>query len=82
MENAKANAVSFTKPLNQKVGNAIFIGNRNNFSSQLSGSTAGIRIRGAASQSKKEIQDKDYETNIQFEKIKISSEIIVRFALE
>lgn len=82
MENAKANAASFTKQLGQKVGKAIYVGNVNNIVNGLAGSAAGIRIRGAASINKYEMQSQDYNTNIEFEKIKISSEIGVRFALE
>lgn len=82
IENAKANAVSFTKPLGQTVGKAIFIGNIINSVSQLSGYVAGISIRGASSIKKYDQQSENYNTNIEFEKITISSEIGVRFALE
>lgn len=82
MENAKSNALSFIKPLGQNIGKAIYVGNVNNIIGQLSGSTAGLRIRGAASLMKYDMQAKDYNANIEFEKITISSEIGVRFALE
>ncbi|MBM6500118.1 SIMPL domain-containing protein [Flavobacterium macrobrachii] len=80
IENAKANAISFTKPLGQTVGKAIFIGNVSEgiIKRNYTGST--IRIRGNSSQ--KDYDAKDYSTNIEFEKITISSEIGVRFALE
>ena len=80
IENAKANAISFTKPLGQTVGKAIFIGNVSEgiIKRNYTGST--IRIRGNSSQ--KNYDAKDYNTNIEFEKITISSEIGVRFALE
>ena len=82
MENAKANAVSFTKPLGQNIGKALYIGNVNNIVSQLSGSGAGIMIRGASTIKKYDMQAQDYNTNIEFEKISISSQIGVRFALD
>jgi len=80
IENAKANAVSFTKPLGQIVGKAIYVGNifegvaKKNYT----GST--IKIRGSASLYGSRAME--YDTNIEFEKITISSEIGVRFALE
>lgn len=82
IENAKANALSFTKPLDQSIGKAIYVGNINNNINKLSGSAAGIRIRGAALFKNYEMQAKDYNANIEFEKITISSEIDVRFAIE
>ena len=82
MENAKANAISFTKPLGQNIGKALYIGNVNNIVSQLSGSGAGIMIRGASTIKKYDMQAQDYNTNIEFEKISISSQIGVRFALD
>jgi hypothetical protein len=80
IENAKDNAVSFTKSLGQTVGKAIFIGNVSEgiIKRNYTGST--IRIRGNSSQ--KNFDAKDYNTNIEFEKITISSEIGVRFALD
>jgi uncharacterized protein len=80
IQNAKDNAVSFTKSLGQTVGKAIFIGNVSEgiIKRNYTGST--IRIRGNSSQ--KNFDAKDYNTNIEFEKITISSEIGVRFALD
>lgn len=80
IENAKANAISFTKPLGQTVGKAIYIGNifegvaKKNYT----GST--IKIRGNATLYGSRAME--YDTNIEFEKIAISSEIGVRFTLE
>ena len=80
IENAKANAVSFTKPLGQTVGKAVYVGNifegvaKKNYT----GST--IKIRGFANLYGSRAME--YDTNIEFEKIAISSEIGVRFALE
>ena len=80
IEKAKNQAIAMTKPLNQKVGNAIFI---SDFNSEvlrgLAGSASGIRIRGANSISAK----KEYvPADIEFEKIKIETELNVKFKLE
>jgi len=81
MENAKANAVSFSKPLGQNIGKALFITQNKNLAYR--GNANQIRIRGASTVSANyEIKSLDYNTNIEFEKIKISSEISVCFALE
>jgi uncharacterized protein YggE len=77
--NAKETAESFTKPLNQKVGNAIQISNFEDFSSQLAGRVSGIAIRGSRSLYAEETSN---EPNIEFEKIKISSTVQVRFLIE
>jgi len=78
IENAKANSVSFTKPLGQTVGKAIYILQKNSFNG-IPGASSQIRL-GLSSQLNYDA--KDYNTNIEFEKITISSEIGVRFALE
>jgi hypothetical protein len=81
MENAKANAVSFSKPLGQNIGKALFITQNKNLAYR--GNANQIRIRGASTVSANyETKSLDYNTNIEFEKIKISSEISVCFALE
>ena len=69
-----------TKPLNQKVGNAIFISDYNaEILRGLAGSAAGIKIRGANSISEK----KEYvSADIEFEKIKIQTELNVKFKIE
>ena len=79
IENAKANAVSFTKPLGQTVGKAIFIGNVYDIRNKRSNTELSMRL-GISAQ--KSYNAEDYNTNIEFEKITISSEIGVRFALE
>ena len=80
IEKAKNQAIAMTKPLNQKVGNAIFISDlNNNVGRMLSGSAAGITIRGAKSIS----SNKEYTpADIEFEKIKIETELNVKFKLE
>lgn len=77
--NAKATANSYLNPLNQKVGNAIFIGYISPTNS-LQGKVSGIQIRGTSSYY--EQASKGYISPIEFEKIKISSEVGVRFAIE
>jgi uncharacterized protein YggE len=76
---AKNQAIAMTKPLNQKVGNAIYISDFSNIVNMLSGRVSGIQIRGVRS-----IEEKDkYEPiNIEFEKIKIETEVKATFKLE
>lgn len=77
--NAKQTAESFTKPLNQKVGNSFQISNFDVTLNQLSGLAAGIAIRGSRSYYSEEPSN---EANIEFEKIKISSLVQVKFFIE
>ena len=76
---AKNQAISMTKPLNQKVGSAIYISDFSNIVNMLSGRVAGIQIRGARSLEEK---DKYEPINIEFEKIKIETEVKATFKLE
>jgi len=81
MENAKANAISFTKPLGQNIGKALFVSQHNNVAYR--GIASQIRIRGASTLGANyEMKSKDYASNIEFEKITISSEVFTRFALD
>ena len=76
---AKNQAIAMTKPINQNVGNAIYISDYNNISNMLSGRVAGIQIRGINSLKEKE----NFEPiNIEFEKIKIETEVKATFKLE
>lgn len=79
IENAKATAESYLVPINQKVGKAIFVG-RINIQNTLQGRVPGIRIRGASTLN--DSKAKGYISPIEFEKIKISSEVGVRFTIE
>ena len=79
IENAKAIAESYLNPLNQKVGKAIFIGHINT-TNKLQGNVSGVLIRG--NRSLYEQESKGYISPIEFEKIKISSEVGVRFIIE
>ena len=75
---AKNQAIAMTKPLNQKLGNAIYISDYSNNINLLNGRVSGIQIRGNRS-----LEKEKYETiNIEFEKIKIESEVKVTFKLE
>lgn len=75
IENAKANAVSFTKPLGQTIGKAIYIG-------QAVQNYMDFNPQEVSAYRRYDMESKSYNTNIEFEKIIISSEIGVRFALE
>ena len=75
---AKNQAIAMTKPLNQKLGNAIYISDYSNNINLLNGRVSGIQIRGNRS-----LKKEKYEPiNIEFEKIKIESEVKVTFKLE
>ncbi len=79
-EKAKSQAIAMTKPLNQKVGNAIFISDLNNsVIRMLSGSVAGVTIRGSKSLSEK---NEFVPADIEFAKIKIETELNAKFKLE
>lgn len=80
IEKAKNQANAMTKPLNQKVGSAIFISDFNNeISRGLAGAVSRLRIRGASSISTK---NGYAPADIEFEKIKIATELNVKFKLE
>lgn len=81
IENAKQIAESYSKPLHQKIGNALQISNFENISNQLAGRVNGLKIRGANSV-KYYSESQESQPNIEFEKIKISSTIQVKFLLE
>lgn len=79
IENAKATAESYLNPLNQKVGKAIFIGHINT-TNMLQGNVSGVLIRG--NRSLYEQESKGYISPIEFEKIKITSNVGVRFSID
>lgn len=81
IKNAKATAESYLNPLNQKTGKAIFVGNINT-TNQLAGRVAGIQVRGIGSLNEVNYKNKGYFAPIEFEKIKISCEVGVRFEME
>ena len=76
---AKMQAESMLKPLNQKIGKALYISDLNsNITNLLSGKATGIQIRGYSSHKVKEYKPID----IEFEKIKIESAVIIKFGIE
>lgn len=79
-QNAKNNALSLVKPFGQNIGKSIYIGKSLNIRSNLSGNVQGIMIRGNSSGNYQ--KSSDYDVAIEFEKISISSDIMVRFILE
>ena len=76
---AKQVAESFSKPLNQKIGNAIQINNFEDISNQFTGNLAEITVKARGSFYSESPAD---EPNIEFQKIKIVSSVQVRFLLE
>ncbi|MFB9076963.1 SIMPL domain-containing protein [Flavobacterium procerum] len=80
--NAKQTAESFTKPLNQKVGSSIQISNFEDISQQLYGRAAGIVVNTGYGIKRYESESTPSEPAIEFEKIKISSSVQVRFLIE
>ncbi len=75
---AKERAVALTEPLNQTVGSAIHIADTENVNQQLQGRVPGLQIRGVTSfqSNYKELP------KIEFEKIKVTSNISARFILK
>ncbi|MFZ4106716.1 SIMPL domain-containing protein [Flavobacterium sp.] len=81
IERAKNQANAMKKPLNQKVGNAIYISDlKDNFVRSLSGSVSGVTIRG--SKSLGYTSSEFIPADIEFAKIKIETELNVKFKLE
>lgn len=75
---ARNTAVALTKPLNQKVGNAIYITDNFTVSNMLNGRLAGVQIRGVSLN-----EESDYEPiDIAFDKIKFQTQVNVNFKLE
>lgn len=79
--NAKQTAQSFVKPLNQKIGNAIQISNFEIMPNQFTGQLNEVVVTGYSSKIYGN-RSPNYESNIEFEKIKISSSVQVKFLLE
>lgn len=78
---AKQYAEAMLKPLNQKVGLAIYVSDSNsNIVNTLQGRVSGVVIRGTASLTGSKYE---YEADeIEFEKIKVESEVFVKFAIQ
>jgi hypothetical protein len=79
IEKAKKQAIAMTKPLNQKVGNAIFISDvNNNIIRGIPGANAGVIFRAKSISS----NDEFIPADIEFAKIKIETSLNVNFKLE
>jgi hypothetical protein len=74
---ARNRAVAMTQPLNQTVAAAIYISETENIS-QLQGRVAGIQIRGTNSGQRSQVD----LPQIEFEKIRITATINVKFILK
>jgi len=79
IENAHKKAVALTKPISQTLGNAIHIfDNEAKFDDLLQGRVAGVQIRGYSATDRGK-----YEApKIEFEKIKVSATVGVKFILK
>lgn len=78
---AKQNSEKMVEPLNQKVGKAIYISDleTESITSQLQGKVAGVQIRGYSSIYGSRAQE---DIVIDFEKMKFSSKVKVKFIIE
>ena len=76
VQKAKANAIAMVMPLKQNIGNAIFITDLGNMFYQQQ-DLAGIRIRGMS-----KVNEEFQPIDIEFEKIKVESEVKVTFKIE
>ena len=70
------NATALVKPLNQKVGNALYISDASSYSNYAYSKSSSIRIRGNNS------LEEYAPIDIDFEKIKIESQVNIKFKLE
>ena len=80
VENAKQKAVSLTKPLNQTVGQAIYLTDNEvatNLETQLQGKVSGVVVQGYG---KSKITNE--LPKISFEKIRVSTTVSVKFVLK
>lgn len=79
IENSHKKAIALTKPISQTIGNAIhIIDNETNFDNQLQGRVAGVQIRGYSSLDKTKYEP----PKIEFEKIKVSATVSVKYILK
>lgn len=75
---AKERALAMTKPLNQNIGPAIFITDLDNTLRPLEGYVAGVKIRGMLSLN----EGSAALPNIEFDKIKVTTNVNVKFVLK
>ncbi len=72
-------AESMTKPLNQKVGKAIFISDFNSITNEVQGQVSGIKIRGFSSVYGSRAAE---QIAIEFDKIKFKTKVTVKYILD
>lgn len=79
IENSRKKAIALTKPISQTIGNAIHItDNEANFDKQLQGRLAGLQIGGYSSLDKAKYEP----PKIEFEKIKVTATVSVKYILK
>jgi hypothetical protein len=80
IENARSRAFALTKPLGQLVGSAVYISDTevNRFDGQLRSQLQEVVVTGYAFNNRSDIQ----QPNIEFEKIKVSINVNVKFILK
>ena len=78
VENAKTKAIALTKPLNQTVGQAIYLTDNESYGNSLEGRVAGVVVMGYG---RTKSADKPLP-KIEFEKIKISTTVNIKFILK
>jgi len=79
IKNAQKKAISLTQPISQTVGSAIYIhDSEDNIDNLLQGQLSGIVVVGYGTRKKESLDS----PNIQFEKIRISAKVEVKFILK
>ena len=78
VENAKTKAITLTKPINQTVGQAIYMTDNETTATALEGRVSGVVVRGYG---KLKSTNKELP-KIEFEKIKISTTVSVKFIIK
>ena len=82
VKKAKLNAQSLLKPLNQKLGNVIFISDADtNIFNSLQGRVSGITVRGTTSANAGSTSFMN-QPEIEFEKLRVETSVIVKFKIE
>ncbi|UOE40253.1 hypothetical protein MTP09_10050 [Chryseobacterium suipulveris] len=79
VEKSKITAQRLAKPLNQKIGKAIYISDVNTVSNALQGQVPGVRIRGMASLYGSKAENPIYT---EFQKVKFEVQVNVKYQLE
>lgn len=79
VEKSKLTAEKLAKPLNQKIGKAIYISDSNTIANALQGQAPGIKIRGMSSIYGNRAEDPIYT---EFQKVKFEVQVNVKYLLE